>query len=153
MKKIKVKNSSEAIVDNKDYKYLKTFSWHLTSGYPATKKKGVYERMHRKILNLKNSKLTVDHIDGNKLNNTRKNLRICSARQNSFNKGMSKNNTSGYKGVYWFKRDKLWVAGIGYNKKTYNLGRFKNKHDAAKAYNNAAVKYFGKYAKLNKIEE
>ena len=93
----------------------------------------------------------IDHRDGNKLNNRRNNLRICAQAENAMNRKININNTSGYKGVYWNKPRRKWVALIGVNKKRIHLGMFSNKINAAKAYNDAAIKYHGEFSNLNKI--
>jgi hypothetical protein len=93
-----------------------------------------------------------DHIDGNTLNNQKSNLRNVTCQQNGCNKSKCKNLFSKYKGVSRVKRDKKWQAYITVHQKPIFLGCFTNELDAAVAYNNAAIKYFGEYAKLNQIE-
>ena len=102
--------------------------------------------------------LTVDHKDNNPLNNIRSNLRICTQKQNCKSQKIPKNNTSGYKGVSFdtwsFKKNlkRCWIARIKVERKNINLGRFLTKEQAAVQYNKAAIKHFGKFAKLNKME-
>ena len=91
----------------------------------------------------------LDHRDRNPLNNRKSNLRFCTHAENMRNRGIPKNNTSGYKGVV--KNGKGWAAQIGINKKTICIGFFKDKLPAAIAYNKAAIKYHGEYACLNTI--
>lgn len=93
----------------------------------------------------------VDHKDRNKLNNTRDNLRVSSFTLNMMNSELSILNTSGYKGVTWDKRIKRWRASITYNKRLLYLGSYVNIIDAAKAYNKAAIKYFGELAWINPV--
>jgi hypothetical protein len=95
----------------------------------------------------------VDHVDGNGLNNTRANLRLASHSQNLFNRGKASSNTSGYKGVYWCKSTQRWSASISVDNKYIWLGRFDSKHEAARAFNRAALEYHGDFARLNIIEE
>jgi hypothetical protein len=64
---------------------------------------------------------------------------------------MNKNNTSGYKGVCWVESNQKYRASIGVNYETILLGHFNVKEDAARAYNEAALKYFGENAWLNKL--
>ena len=66
---------------------------------------------------------------------------------------VAKNNTSGYKGVYFNKKANKWMSYIRYNNKLINLGLFVNPIDAAIAYNNKALELFGEYARLNIIPE
>ncbi len=93
----------------------------------------------------------VDHADGDGLNNQRSNLRLATISQNNRNKGNSRNNTSGYKGVVW--RGGKWNAQIRFNHKCLHLGCFDIIEDAARAYNEAALKYHGEFAYLNVIKE
>ena len=90
-----------------------------------------------------------DHIDGNSLNNSKSNLRICTNRENAYNRGKQSNNTSGYKGVY--KTGKTWVARIVVNSKILVLARSTNKLKLAKIYNEAALKYHGEFAYQNNL--
>jgi len=102
-------------------------------------------RLH-KIIMPSGQKEDVDHIDGDRTNNTRKNLRLCSRSQNCFNKHFIKNNTSGYKGVSFDKRHKKWRAYIGFNGKCKKLGYFPDPKSAA-------ILYHGEFACLNIITE
>lgn len=88
----------------------------------------------------------VDHIDRNPSNNDPDNLRPCTQSQNIANTDRYKNNTSGFKGVSWCKRDKEWIARINIYGKNRFLGRFDSIEDAAKAYEEAALKYYGEFA-------
>lgn len=106
--------------------------------------------LHRLIMNAKDNEY-VDHINFNKLDNRKCNLRICSKAENTQYQQISTRNTSGYKGVSWDKENNKWYAQIKTNGKHFNLGRFDNKHEAAKAYNIAAIHMFGEFAKLNDI--
>ena len=93
----------------------------------------------------------IDHKDGDKLNCLDDNLRICSVAQNRQNSKIQKNNKSGYIGVSWKKPIKKWAAYICVNGKNKFLGYFSIKEDAARAYNIAAIKYFGEFAVLNEV--
>lgn len=97
----------------------------------------------------------VDHIDRDKSNNRWSNLRIATNSQNHINKEKQKNNTSGFKGVGFQKNRKHlktpWRVRIKVNKKEIYLGHFSTPEKAALAYNEAAIKYFGEYARLNEV--
>jgi hypothetical protein len=93
--------------------------------------------------------LQVDHEDGNGLNNQRSNLRIASPTQNQGNARRRKDNTSGYKGVSWYRRTNKWKAHIRVDKKLRHLGYFIDLTDAARAYDAAALEHFGEFAHLN----
>lgn len=93
----------------------------------------------------------VDHEDGNGLNNTRKNLRPCSHSQNHANMEKRVDNTSGYKGVSWSKQKRDWESYCTFQGKKQHFGHYKDKDDAARAYNDGVLRLFGKFAKLNHI--
>ncbi len=88
---------------------------------------------------------SIDHINGDKLDNSISNLRSCNHKENSRNRKTPKNNTSGYKGVYWSKPHKKWGASIGYNRKTYHLGFFDCPKEASEVYKLKAMKLFGEF--------
>jgi uncharacterized Rmd1/YagE family protein len=158
MKGIKLTQGQFAIVDEEDYYYLNEFKWYFyrrrNQVYAKTcvtiNKKRVHLLMHRLIMDA--SKKCVDHINGNGLDNRKSNLRLCERHENALNRVINYNNVSGYKGVSWFKVVKKWRAQIQYKKVVYHLGCFEKRIDAAKAYNEAAIKYHGEFANLNKID-
>lgn len=95
----------------------------------------------------------IDHIDGNRSNNAWSNLRKATTSQNLINSKKRKNSKSKYKGVSFHSRRILkWAARININKKQYILGYYNTQEEAAIVYNEAAIKYYGNFAKLNKIE-
>lgn len=127
--------------------------------YAVRKSKGgMLERIHRIILSrilgrdLLGGELC-DHKDGNGLNNCRSNLRLATHAQNMRNSQIRRNNTSGYKGVMWYAKTKKWRARIRFNNQGMDLGDYKDIKDAARAYNEAALKYHGEFACLNVIED
>jgi hypothetical protein len=125
------------------------FWLHKSSGYVATKFKEKFTVMHRLILSPP-AGFDVDHRNGDKLDNRRCNLRIAKKEQNAANVGINKKNTSGFKGVSLHKHNKRFVAYIGKKPRVY-LGSFGTPEEAAREYNIAAKKRFGKFARLNKI--
>jgi HNH endonuclease/AP2 domain len=90
----------------------------------------------------------IDHINGIRNDNRWCNLRLVKKSQNALNRGENKNNTSGIKGVSWYKKYEKWVAQIGKNKKRINLGYFDTKEEAHAAYCEAAIKYFGEFMRI-----
>jgi len=138
------------IVNTEDLPKVQGVLWNENKGYVYNKNRG---RLHKMIVQTSGQNDKIDHRDGDKTNNTRDNLRVCSHIENSRNIHHNRRNTSGYKGVWWDKRHKKWRAGIGYNGKNIKLGYFVSKEEAAKAYNHAATKFFGQYACLNNITE
>jgi hypothetical protein len=101
--------------------------------------------MHRIILNLTDKKKT-DHINGNGLDNRRKNLRICTDSQNKCNRGKTTQNTTGFKGVTYKRTLRKYVAQIQFENKLYYLGVFPSAIDAAKAYNDKAEELHGDFS-------
>lgn len=85
--------------------------------------------MHRIINNTPEGMFT-DHINRNKLDNRKENLRTVTEKQNKYNRPVQKNNSSGYAGVHFDKNKKKWCASISINNKTKYLGRYINKEDA-----------------------
>lgn len=132
-------------LDKEDRYLLKEHSWRLDShGYPVCRYKNKYVRIHGLILPKKEG-FMVDHINRNILDNRRCNLRYVTRQQNVMNSSMRKDNTSGYKGIFWFKRNKKWQASIGFQKKSIHLGFFLTKEEAASAYQKKAKELFGAY--------
>jgi len=150
MKKISLSQGKYALVDEADYGLISQYKWCISSaGYALSNtpdRKQVI--MHRLIMGAPNGK-EVDHIDLNRLNNSRSNLRIVSRHENNCNRRAYSNNKSGYKGVSW-KGDK-WRATITVNGIHKHLGCFIDKLEAAKAYNKAALTYHKEFAKVNEI--
>jgi len=111
------------------------------------KTKKIHQLLAEHFLKDWNPNKLVDHINGIKDDNRLRNLRMVTHSQNSMNRKTHKNNTSGYKGVYWDKQNKKWRVQINidkYKKKT--LGRFKNKEEAIKIRKDAELKHYGEYS-------
>ena len=153
-------NRGVVLVDEDNYMGLNTFNWKLcNTGYAIRNsllregrpRRGIL--MHRQIMGVTDPKIQVDHINHNKLDNRKCNLRLCTNTQNQYNRAMNFNSTSKYKGVYFNTALKYWVAQIQEKKHKIYLGYFKTKEAAAKAYNEAAVKHHGEFAKINKLLE
>lgn len=152
MKTVQLTQGKVALVDDEDYQIVAHYKWHYAEGYARTDVKredGKYRSvsMHRLILSTPKG-METDHLNGDGLDNRRKNIRICTKGENLRNVGRRKNNSSGMKGVYRHRDDK-WVAQIRLHRKSYFLGVFSDKIEAAKAYNEAAKIYHGEFARLN----
>lgn len=143
-----------AIVDDEDYEYLSSFSWHgkphHRTVYAQTRLewsgKSLLRCMHKVLFP---DSVSVDHKDFDGLNNRRYNLRVCSSRENRMNSRPRTGSASGLKGVSWHKRQEKWVASIRVNYRLIHLGSYGSKLEAATAYDKAATLYFGKFAYLN----
>lgn len=158
-KEIIITRGRVAVVDDEDYDYLVSLgSWysHSEKDEYAVKGRDPQIFMHKVIMQSICGPLqpgfTIDHIDTDKLNNRRHNLRIATLSQQAMNRPKSINCSSKYKGVTWDKGICKWRAMTRVNKKLIHLGSFSEEIRAAKAYNDAAVKYFGEFACLNVIE-
>lgn len=163
--KIELTQGKFGYCDLEDWERLKECCWHShkdsTTGnyYVQTnisifvdgKRKQKIVQMHRMILEVENYKIKINHKNFNTLNNCRNNIEICSNAENKQYSKKHKDNTSGYKGVTWHKKQQCWTVQIGINYKNIHLGSFDNIIDAAQAYNEAAIKYHGKFAILNEI--
>lgn len=147
MKVIELTRGQVALVDNKHFDWLNQYSWHCTNkGYAAARVNGTFVLMHRLIMNAPPG-VEIDHIDGEKSNNQESNLRLASRAENAWNSKKPCGARSLYKGVSWSRG--LWVASIKVNGKRYHLGCYKTQTTAALAYDHAARKHFGKFARLN----
>ena len=144
-------------LDHNTY-YATTHIPHPDGGWSKPRPGGYKRRrrttrpLHRLLMDPPKG-MVIDHINHNGLDNRRENLRICTRAENSRNRGKQKNNTSGYKGVCWYKRDKKWRAQIKKDSKKIHIGYFDIIEDAARAYDAKAKELFGEFAHLNFPEE
>jgi hypothetical protein len=152
MKEIQLTKGKKALVDDVDYEYLSQWKWHVGShGYAVRTSSDASKRkilMHRVIMQT-SEKMEADHISGDKLDNRRSNLRHADSSQNKMNKGPQCNNKSGYKGVCWHSQKEKWHAQIKCRDVKKSLGLHLSSEDAARAYDRAAIEYFGEFAYLN----
>jgi hypothetical protein len=136
-----------ALVDDADYELVAAHKWYLSNyGYPATTIDKRMVQMHTLLTQV----VGIDHENNNKLDNTRKNLRPATPAQNSCNRlKQAKPTSSKYKGVYWHKHSRSWVAVINHKRRRIHLGTFANEEDAARAYDEKAKELFGEFARPN----
>ena len=140
------------LVDLMDIEKVLKYRWYLgPSGYAQNKNKRI--RLHRYIMGLADDSLVIDHINHDKLDNRKSNLRICTHSENHAARRIQSNNTSGYKGVTYDKARSKYEVQIKFNGKKYFVGRFRNIIDAALAYNEKALELHGDFAVLNNIPE
>lgn len=134
-----------AIVDQADFDLVSAHKWHVSTGYARTTIDGKSISMHRLILGDVKAP-EIDHKDGDKLNNRRANLRPCTSTENSQNRRVV-GGRSRFKGV---RRDRgMWRAQIKVDGKIVDIGFHQTERLAARAYDKAAKKYFGKFACTN----
>lgn len=144
--KIKLTQNKEAIIDDDDYTLVSEYKWFINNkGYAArTDRSGKKQKtifLHR-VINKTPNGLFTDHINKNKLDNRKSNLRSCTNAQNLWNVEKKKGIfTSNYKGVNYDKLRKKWVSKIRIKSKRLFLGRFTKEEDAVIAYNKAAIKF------------
>lgn len=154
MKFIPLTKGQSAIIDDADYEFLNQFRWFVKKdGYAIawTRENGKRKwlKMHRLVVAANPSEM-VDHVDKNKLNNQRANLRICSDSQNKQNTNKKVGQyTSKYKGVSWQKRRRKWHAYVTIGGRKIHLGSYDQELEAAQKYDSEAKKIFGVFASLN----
>lgn len=165
MKIIQLTKNKFAIVDDEDYKRVSALKWQAVLNkkiYYAYHSVGIvllngrksskHIKMHRFIMGINDSKIQVDHINGNGLDNRKENLRLCTNSQNSKNRKGYSTNTSGFRGVSLDKRKTInpWVAQINECGKRRWLGYFSTAEEAARAFDKAAKEIYGEFhGKLN----
>jgi hypothetical protein len=151
-KKLPLNDGLYALVGVKDYAKLinKTWradrdgngDWRVVRGSWVNKRRSTVP-LSKEIMNPPKG-FVVDHKNHDTLDHRRRNLRIVTFSQNGYNT-RGKNKKGLHRGVYWHRRDKLWGARIGVEGKQVNLGYRKSYDAACKLYDNAAIKYHGKY--------
>lgn len=155
MKKISLTSNKFTLIDDVDFDKINKYKWYFDGRYAYKNfynkilKKTLPFGLHRYILNLKRKDgKEVDHINGNKLDNRRCNLRICTKSENKQNRNL-KTNTSGYNGVR--KKRNKWETKIIKNYKYYHIGIYDDPELAAIAYDLTAIGLYGFNAKTNII--
>ena len=135
MRKIPLTKGATALVDDEDYEYLMQWRWHLHSaGYASRKPRGDKQYyMHRELIACPLG-MEVDHINRNPLDNRKQNLRAVPHWENMQNRPKQKNNKTGFKGVYYDRRRKLWWAMKVINRRKYYLGNFHAPAEAAMVF-------------------
>jgi hypothetical protein len=161
MKVIELTQGRVAIVDDEDFERLAQWRWNYykertNGGYAHRTTSRINGKrhhllMHREIMSPIPNGMEVDHINGDKLDNRRCNLRYSTPRQNRHNRTRYSNSTTGFKGVS-LKKDKKtkpFQAHICDRWKKHHLGYFDTPEEAAEAYNHAAIRLHGSFARLN----
>ena len=135
---VKSQEIARTKIDKDDLEKIKNSKWCLMYGYAISNSNNKSIYLHTFILGKPTKGYEIDHINHDKLDNRKQNLRFVTHSQNGMNRK--------YKGYYWSKSDKRWHARIIINQKRINLGYFINEQDAINARKIAVEKYFGEYA-------
>ena len=152
MKTIQLTQGKETVVDDADFDYLNQHKWFCVyigyaPKYPYAFRKvnGKAITMHRFLLAPEKG-FVIDHVNGDGLDNRRSNLRVCTQRQNTYNRRPNRSSRSGIKGVSFSTANpsKPWVAVIG--KPRRYLGSFRTKEEAGQTYAAAALEMYDQYA-------
>lgn len=159
MPEITLTQGRVALVSEEDHGWFTRWSWCVNKGGYAQhgirvngKQRMTY--MHRAVMERMlggpiPKGLEIDHINGNKLDNRRENLRLATRRQNMMNNRGKKDSVSRYKGVSFEKRTGRWLARMKIAGKQTYLGSFVTEEEAARAYDAAARRVHGEFGKLN----
>ena len=151
MKLILLSNGEFTKVDDEDFEWLSDYKWmksnkgYVTITIPTSR---CSKFMHKMIMNTPIG-LETDHINQDKLDNRRCNLRICTTRENQANSKIRVDNTSGYRGVNYLKKYKKWAANIRINGKKKYIGWFDSAEEAARAYDKFLFALYGNICTLN----
>ena len=159
MKKIKLGGlGGHAFVDDDDYAYLSQWKWYrIEIGYAVTytnimntNNKFPMTFLHRLILKAPKNK-QVDHINMNKLDNRKNSLRLADKSKNMCNRGLQKNNTSGYKGVTRRKQNvlRIWTTRVKKDGIQHVFGSYRTKEEAAYVYDQVVMQLHGEFARFN----
>ncbi|CAM8763051.1 HNH endonuclease [Burkholderia pseudomallei] len=144
----------QILVDDADFEELSRFTWHMNHGYavrnaahPFHAGKQIVVRMHRQLMGLEyRDPREVDHRNGNKADNRRMNLRVCTKAKNHLNRGLRPDSETGFKGVNWMPLHRKWRARIQMDGKRAHLGLFETAEEAHAAYCKAADDLHGEFA-------
>lgn len=155
MAEIYLNTGNIALIDDDDLPKVIGYSWYEYKGYAVRmsrkhegKRKMLF--LHRLILPSATG-MVIDHINRNRLDNRKSNLRISTRKNNNRNRKRIEGASSPYRGVIWRPHAKKWKAYIKSDKKQHHLGYFEKPEEAAMAYNIAAYELFGEFAVLNPI--
>lgn len=149
MQYIYIKPDIKFLVDDEDFISLSKFQWRSLAGYVHTYVNGMKVYAHRMIMNAPTGK-QVDHINRDKLDNRKENLRLCTLAENNRNVAKRSTKTSSrYRGVMFNKHAGKWESRIRLNGKSGNIGLFRTQEQAAMAHDLWARELHGDFASYN----
>jgi len=161
VREILLTQGQTAWIDDDDFEEVSRYRWHAhrvhahapwyaVANLPRPRSTGRNSlRMHMLLMGEAPEGKTVDHRNGNGLDNRRSNLRWATVSEQRWNSGLSRKNTSGFKGVSFDKSRGKYRAQIRVAERYVRLGRFMTAEEAAQAYDRAAREAFGAFARLN----
>ena len=143
------RRKERGIIDKDDYQECKNIKWGISGKRCQYIRNSKYGNLEHHVWG---KKVLLDHINRNKLDCRKLNLREATPQQNSFNRSMISRNTSGITGVRWSQRLQKWRAQISVNGKNKHLGLFPDINNAKEAYNKAVIKYRGQFGRINQCQ-
>lgn len=154
---LELSQGKQALIDDEDFEWLNQWKWSYAGGYAQAymgggRKNPIKMQLHRYIMCTPEG-MSTDHINGDGLDNRKSNLRICTHKQNMYNVGARRprNRPGKYVGVEQLPGGS-WRARIRPDKRNIHIGCYITEEEAAEAYNRAAIKYYGSFAKLNEVK-
>ena len=150
MREIQLSRGNVAIVDNEDYEWLNRWKWYYSAGYIIRPENNTTIYMHRLVMGMLPGLMECDHINGNRADNRKSNLRICNRNQNTWNSPSHVNSTSKCRGVHCASNGK-WHVKIQKDGKRYWCGQYSTEEEAIKVRNKKALELYGEYARLNEV--
>ena len=139
---------AKTLIDADDLERVIAIRWHMSDKYAQSSRPEI--KLHHFILDNIPKGYEVDHVNRDKLDNRKSNLRLATRGQNARNMELPLGRVR-FRGVRWHKRNKKFESRIEYRGKRFHLGYFKIAEDAAKAYNRKAAELHGNFAVLNSI--
>lgn len=137
------------VIDKDDEGLFATGKWHVSNnGYAYSRRHGQVIFAHRLVTGAVHGTI-VDHVNGDRLDNRRQNLRLCTHAENMRNAKLSRRNRSGYKGVNWFAPRGYWRAEIRFDAQPITIAYFRDPAEAAYVRDQVALQLHGEFARTN----